>query len=296
MEGAWAVTLARLLYRLRGLIPGGGRRRTWPPFPGNYRLGSPQGPVAICTLTDADSIPEAAAIPGVALAGSLATANLGIERIVRNVIANPSIRYLVLWGRDSPLFRQGQTLRALCASGVDGDRRVIGASGYLPRLSGLAPEVIDRFRAQVELVDRTGADAAALAATVRDLTARTPAPLLPAGAVLTGPEPIPRIRPGGLTEPVAYDLKGNFVVSLDRGSQEIVVIHHLPNATPAHEIRGRHGGGILLGLLRENLVSQLSHAGYLGAELAKAETALRLDLDYRQDRPLRKPRERPHSP
>jgi transposase len=32
---------------------------------------------------------------------------------------------------------------------------------------------------------------------------------------------------------------------------------------------------------------ELSHAGYLGAELAKAEAALRLDLRYEQDQPLR---------
>jgi hypothetical protein len=38
------------------------------------------------------------------------------------------------------------------------------------------------------------------------------------------------------------------------------------------------------------LISQLSHAGYLGAELAKAESALRLGLGiyYEQDRPLRR--------
>jgi hypothetical protein len=41
-----------------------------------------------------------------------------------------------------------------------------------------------------------------------------------------------------------------------------------------------------LGLLREGLISQLSHAAYIGGELAKAEAALHLDLRYRQDRPL----------
>src|SRR5207245_2601021 len=45
----------------------------------------------------------------------------------------------------------------------------------------------------------------------------------------------------------------------------------------------------LLGLIREGLVSQLSHAEYLGGELAKAEAALRLGVRvrYEQDRPLR---------
>lgn len=47
---------------------------------------------------------------------------------------------------------------------------------------------------------------------------------------------------------------------------------------------------MLLGLLRDGLVTQLSHAGYLGEELAKAQTALQFGLRYDQDRPLR-PRE-----
>ena len=47
---------------------------------------------------------------------------------------------------------------------------------------------------------------------------------------------------------------------------------------------------MLLGLLRDGLVTQLSHAGYLGEELAKAQTALQFGLRYDQDRLLR-PRE-----
>jgi tetrahydromethanopterin S-methyltransferase subunit A len=41
-----------------------------------------------------------------------------------------------------------------------------------------------------------------------------------------------------------------------------------------------------LGLLRERLISKLSHAAYLGSELTKAESALRLGLRYEQDKPL----------
>jgi hypothetical protein len=47
---------------------------------------------------------------------------------------------------------------------------------------------------------------------------------------------------------------------------------------------------MLLGLPRDGLVTQLSHAGYLGEELAKAQIALQLGMRYDQDRPL-KPRE-----
>jgi tetrahydromethanopterin S-methyltransferase subunit A len=80
---------------------------------------------------------------------------------------------------------------------------------------------------------------------------------------------------------------GFFVISLDRRARDILVHHYLPDNSPAHVVRGRNGEAILLALLREGLISQLSHAGYLGAELAKAETAIRLDLPYEQDWPLR---------
>src|SRR5438093_12670866 len=57
-------------------------------------------------------------------------------------------------------------------------------------------------------------------------------------------------------------------------------------------MRGRGATSTLLGLLRDGRVTQLSHAVYLGEELAKAQTALQFGLRYDQDRPLR-PREIP---
>jgi len=95
------------------------------------------------------------------------------------------------------------------------------------------------------------------------------------------------IRPGGEREPLLYDPKGYFVISVDTDEKEIVLRHYLPNHTPAHEMRGRGATSMLLGLLRDGLVTQLSHAGYLGEELAKAQVALQFGLRYDQDRPLR---------
>src|SRR5205807_6498802 len=57
-------------------------------------------------------------------------------------------------------------------------------------------------------------------------------------------------------------------------------------------LHGRRATSMLLGLLRDGLVTQLRHSGYLGEELAKAQTALQFGLRYDQDRPLR-PRESP---
>jgi tetrahydromethanopterin S-methyltransferase subunit A len=95
------------------------------------------------------------------------------------------------------------------------------------------------------------------------------------------------IRPGGRRrDPLGHDPAGYFVISLDRQDAKIVVEHYHADHAPAHRMRGRSAGPVLAGLLRERLVTQLSHAGYLGAELAKAEAAMRLGLRYEQDRPL----------
>jgi tetrahydromethanopterin S-methyltransferase subunit A len=292
-ERAWAVATMRLLHalspaRLRRLLTGS----RWPPLPGTYTLGDSGAPVAVCTLTDGALIAPMIKLPGVAIAGRVYTANLGIERIVINLTTNAHVRFLVLCGRDSALFRPGQTLQALFQNGVSSDRRVVGAAGYLPVLSRAAALRVPRFRRQIEVIDRTGnSNLSDLEQVVAAALKRNPGPLEetgpPADASLNAEKSFVPLRPGGKREPLAYDPKGYFVITIESNRREIVVRHYLPDNTPAHEMRGRDAEPILLGLLREGLVSQLSHAGYLGAELAKAEAALRLDLDYEQDRPVR---------
>jgi len=46
-----------------------------------------------------------AGLPGVAIAGMVYTANLGITRIILNVTTNPSIRFLLICGKESALFQ-----------------------------------------------------------------------------------------------------------------------------------------------------------------------------------------------
>jgi tetrahydromethanopterin S-methyltransferase subunit A len=263
----------------------------WPVVPGAYAVGDPTAPVAICTLTDDTLFPALARLPGVAIAGRLNTANLGIEDLIVNVTANPRIRFLVLCGKESPVFRAGQTLRALVENGATADRRVVGADGFNPVLGNLTLERIDRFRQQIELTDQTGeSDAGVIEVTARALAGRDPGAFQLGRSVEaagSAAPPFVQLAPGGKRDPIWYDPRGFFVITVDRPAGEIVVRHYTRDYTPAHEMRGHSGEAIVLGLLREELVSQLSHAGYLGAELAKAETALRLDLHYEQDRPLR---------
>src|SRR5713226_3935981 len=263
----------------------------WPLVAGTYQVGYPMGPIAICALTTERLVGPLVGLPGVAIAGIVYTANLGISRIVTNITANPSIRFLLICGRDSAVFKPGQSLAALAERGIDKDRRIVGAEGYEPILTTTAPDQVHQFRQQVEVLDWSGEeDVEALKTQIGALFARSPGAykaVANSSSQKTPPENFAPIRPGGTREPLLYDPKGYFVISLDQEKGEIILRHYLPNHTPAHEMRGRGATSMLLGLLREGLVTQLSHAGYMGEELAKAQTALQFGLRYDQDRPLR---------
>jgi tetrahydromethanopterin S-methyltransferase subunit A len=270
----------------------------WPVIDGSYRIGDPAAPVAVCALTSDELLAPLAGIPGVAIAGEVQTANQGIERIIMNITANPAIRFLLLCGKESRLFRPGQSLSALVENGTDDAKRIVGAEGYEPVLRTVTPQQVATFRRQVELVDWSGEqDLEVIRERISSLAVRNPGRFEGAGdgqegERLAGTNPqanFAPIRPGGHREPLIYDPKGYFVITLDRSTSQIILRHYLPDHTPAHEMRGRTAESMMLGLIRENLVSQLSHAGYLGGELAKAESALRLGLRvrYEQDRPLR---------
>jgi tetrahydromethanopterin S-methyltransferase subunit A len=110
--------------------------------------------VGVCTLTDRELASQLRGAPGVAVAGPLMTANLGIEELVRSVLRHRGIGVLIVCGRDSALFRQGQSLVALFQHGIrESDRRIVGATGHRPFLLGLRPSDVDVFRSRVRLVD-----------------------------------------------------------------------------------------------------------------------------------------------
>jgi tetrahydromethanopterin S-methyltransferase subunit A len=78
-------------------------RRGWPPLPGNYSVIRYGAPVAVCALNSeplakgiAERRPE-----GLAIVGIMHTENLGIERVIKNTLANPHIRFLLLCGEDT---------------------------------------------------------------------------------------------------------------------------------------------------------------------------------------------------
>jgi tetrahydromethanopterin S-methyltransferase subunit A len=302
-ENPVAVRLFHRLDAARDLLQAGpvrrrlrrhGGLRAWPPEAGDYRVGDVTANVAVCTLSSRELIESVAALPGVAIAGRLITVNLGIERMVSNLVSNPRIRALLLCGKDSPVFHTAQALRALSENGVTAERRIIGAQGHWPVLANLSAAHIARFREQITLIDAVGiSDLATIARRVEGATERIAAmPALPvssSGRDAPGQPGFKRIAAGGHRASIAHDPHGFFVIALDPRAREIVCQHYSADHVPTHEVRSHSAERVLLALLRENLVSELSHAGYLGVELGKAETALRLGLRYEQDQALRKP-------
>ncbi|HID74321.1 MAG TPA: tetrahydromethanopterin S-methyltransferase subunit A, partial [Thermoplasmata archaeon] len=139
-----------------------------------FRLGDPERCVAVATLSGRVDLPP----DKVAIWGELRTENIGVEKVVANVISNPNIRYLVLWGEDVRGHRSGDTLLALNRNGIDEGNRVVGSRGALPYIENLPPEAIDRFREQIEIVDMMGNTSLDdLIAVLDDLNGRCPPPM-----------------------------------------------------------------------------------------------------------------------
>ena len=121
------------------------------PWGGEFTVCSPDGCIAV-VLLNINYIPS----DTVAIYGPLKTENIGIEKIVANVISNPNIRYLVVCGDDIRGHRSGSSLVALNKNGIDEQHKIIGAPGAIPYIENLNEEAIDRFRAQIDIVDLLG--------------------------------------------------------------------------------------------------------------------------------------------
>jgi tetrahydromethanopterin S-methyltransferase subunit A len=100
----------------------------YPPEDGRYVRGNDASPVAVAIILnhDVDKIPPEIEIlvrtgieSGAALSGTIQTENIGFEKVVCNVVANPNIRYMIVGGPESEGHLTGEALKALIRNGVD---------------------------------------------------------------------------------------------------------------------------------------------------------------------------------
>ena len=123
---------------------------SWPPLRGDFVVFDPEGSVAVVTLASNLRIKNAA------ISGTCKTENLGIEKIVANMISNSNIRFLLICGVESKGHLPGNTLIALHKNGIDEKGRIIGSKGAIPFIQNLTIEAVKRFQAQIQLIDRIG--------------------------------------------------------------------------------------------------------------------------------------------
>ncbi len=134
----------------------------YPPEEGRYVRGNDASPavVAIILNCDADKIPpeienlvRAGIEGGAALSGTVQTENIGFEKIVCNVVANPNIRYMIVGGPESEGHLTGEALKSLILYGVDKKMRIQQTAAPHPFLYNLPMNLIERFRKQISLID-----------------------------------------------------------------------------------------------------------------------------------------------
>jgi tetrahydromethanopterin S-methyltransferase subunit A len=145
----------------------------WPIAKGDFHSGDANSPVAVVTMgshLDEQGICDG----GAALCGSCKTENLGLEKVIANIISNPNIRFVLLCGTEVKGHLSGQTLVALHKGGVK-EGRVVGAEGAIPFIENLNDAAIKRFQEQVEFVNiMESEDAGAIKAKIGELKGRDP--------------------------------------------------------------------------------------------------------------------------
>lgn len=254
----------------------------WPAVPGEYEVGNMRAPVAVSTLASPELVPVLVyglGLRHIAILGKTETENLGVEKVVRNAVSNPSIRSLILCGKDAQGHRPGATLLALARNGVDDGMRVVGSPGRRPVLQNVTEEEVLRFRAQVDVVDLVGeTDVGAIGQRVEAEAAKARPPLTTwAGAPLVPVEEV------GSSPPWLPDPAGYFVVLLDRPTVRIILERYAYDGRLLAALRGSSAKSLYDGVIARGWMTRLDHAAYLGRELARAERALQDGTPYVQD-------------
>lgn len=272
--------------------PNSSSKDAWPPEPGEY-FSFPKSLgrcVAVSTLAST-ALPEILAKlkpAGLAVAGKTETENTGIDKLIKNTITNPAIRYLILAGAESGGHLSGRTLLALAENGVDDGMRVIGSPGKRPILKNATGAEAEAFRKQVRVVDMIGCGNARLIADKIAELAKKKAPACNCAECAAQASPaaapaVPRIK-AGVPKTLKMDKAGYFVVIPAARTITIIVEHYGYDNKLLHVVEGKDAPSIYSDIIERGWLSELSHAAYLGRELARAELSMEHGFKYVQDK------------
>ena len=145
----------------------------WPMLKGEYKIGRSDSCVAVVTCgSHLDD--EALTYAGAAISGSCKTENLGIEKLVSHIIANPNIRFLIVAGAEVKGHITGEAILMLHQNGIS-KNRIVGAKGAIPYIENLSEEAVKRFMDQIECIDMINIENIdEISQKIRDCTIRDP--------------------------------------------------------------------------------------------------------------------------
>ena len=145
----------------------------WPVLKGEYEIGDPNNPVAVTTLgSHLSGAPHLDA--GASITGPCKTENIGIEKLVANIISNPNIRFFLVTGSEVKGHLTGDAFMQFHANGTQ-ENRIVGAAGAIPYIENLTEEAIARLQEQVEIIDMIGTeDQGQITAKIKELAGRDP--------------------------------------------------------------------------------------------------------------------------
>ncbi len=269
------------------------KENTWPPVPGEYFVlcDGQSCPVAVSTLASVGLAETLANLrpKELCIVGKTETENIGIEKVIKNTITNPSIRLLLLAGKDPKGHQPGRTFLALWEHGVDEGMRVIGSPAKRPILRNVTREEVSAFRKQVRVVDLIGCeDVKIIVETLKELSqSLSPSCNCVESAEETTPVQVSTLPVILAEEPtkVEMDKAGYFVIIPQRERGIITVEHYSYDNQLLRVIEGKNARSISWTMIENGWVTELSHAAYLGRELERAELSLKLGFKYIQDGP-----------
>jgi tetrahydromethanopterin S-methyltransferase subunit A len=269
------------------------REQEWPTVPGEYHhfcMGA-DCPVAVSTLASQELAEKLAHIqpPELCIVGKTETENIGIDKVIKNTITNPTIRFLVLAGQDPQGHYPGQTLLSLWENGVDEKMRIIGSKGKRPVLRNVSRAEVDQFRQQVQVVDLIGCEDVETIVRKIEEVAQQPLPSTTTCCCTNcqseTSDTLPSVPVVDAAEPsqIELDKAGYFVIIPQPTDMNILVEHYNYDNQLLRVIRGENARKIYWTIIENEWVSLLSHAAYLGKELNKAELSLTEGFKYIQD-------------
>jgi len=268
------------------------KKQTWPVVPGEYfaLCDGSDCPVAVSTLTSIELAETLAKMKpeGLCIVGKTETENIGIDKVIKNTITNPTIRFLIVAGKDPDGHHSGKTLLALAKNGVNGDMKVIGSPGKRPILKNVSLSEVESFRRQVQVIDMIGCeDTKKIIDKIEELskeaTLTCECKECSESESLVQIFSVPKIL---ASEPkkLKMDKAGYFVVIPNLEKKIIIVEHYSYENKLLHTIEGKDAPAIYSTIIENGWITELSHAAYLGRELAKAEFSLRTGSKYTQDK------------